>query len=177
MIRMTLVLLLGIGATMMLYGNDNGVPQGSDAGGMAVTQSNGNTPGLLTRVGSLIEDTSVQSAEVERVPLRDEARAIEIALAATVAPDTPAAAPTRSVQINGQGTAPANTADIWYVTGTRVNLRGGPSTSDAVVGSVGLGQQAEVLEKSDDGWFRIRTADGGQNGYIYGQFLSQDRPG
>ena len=179
MIRMTLVLLFGIGATMMVYGNDNGVPQGSDTGGVSVTRLDTEQPGLLSRVGTLIEDTATPVETTERVPLKDEKRAIEIALAATTSPNAPAPAKSQTVQVNA-GPAPAPTADsadIWYVTGNRVNLRGGPSTSDAVVGSVVLGQRAEVLEQVADGWFRIRTADDGQDGYIFGRFLSQNRPG
>ena len=184
MIRMSLVLLLGIGATMAIFGNDNGVPQGSDAGDVAVTRINSTEPGLLTRVGTLIGGTVQTPETAEPVPLKDERRAIEIALAATVTPSAPAAPKPQTVQIGPTGTATAIPAPtpiaqdaMWYVTGNTVNLRGGPSTSDAVVGRVRLGQQAEVIEETADGWFRIQTTDDGQNGYIFGRFLSQNRPG
>lgn len=72
--------------------------------------------------------------------------------------------------------APAATeqsaADIWEVTGSRVNLRAGPGTGNAVVGQLSLGAEAEVLGEGD-GWYQIRTVDGGTSGWIYGKFLAQ----
>ncbi|WP_226782202.1 SH3 domain-containing protein [Oceaniglobus trochenteri] len=182
MIRMVLLLMLGIGATMVIYGNDAGLPQGSDAGTLASNTPESNGPGILTRVGTLIEGAAPSQEQGERVPLKDEQRAIEIALAATVPADEPADAPVRRVQIGNSDadTPEADTPEqegLWYVTGTTVNLRGGPSTSDAVVGRVRLGQRAEVVEETADGWYRIRTADDGQDGYIFGKFLSPNRPG
>ena len=66
--------------------------------------------------------------------------------------------------------------DLWYVTGTRVNLRAGPGTGSAVIGQVGLGDAAEVLSDSG-GWYRIRTGDGTLTGWIYGDYLDPSRPG
>jgi hypothetical protein len=63
-------------------------------------------------------------------------------------------------------------ADLWYVTGTTVNLRAGPGTGNAVVGQVVEGEAAEVLS-GQDGWYQIRTADGGVEGWIFGRFLSR----
>jgi len=177
---MSLVLLLGIGAAMLIYGNDSGVAQGSDAGDVVVTRIDSAEQGLLTGVGNLVEGTTDSATPTELVPLKDERRAIEIALAATVAPQTPATPKPQTVQISATGPITAietpTEPGMWYVTGSRVNLRGGPSTGDAVVGSVRLGQRAEVIEETANGWFRIRTPDDGQNGYIFGRFLNQDRP-
>ncbi len=66
--------------------------------------------------------------------------------------------------------------DFWYVTGSVVNLRGGPGTSNPVVGKVTLGTEAEVLS-DNDGWYEIRVADGTASGWIFGKFLNQQRPG
>ena len=65
---------------------------------------------------------------------------------------------------------------VWYVSGTRVNLRAGPGTGNAVVGQLVLGDAAEVLG-DQDGWYQIRTADGAVSGWIFGKFLSETRPG
>ncbi|MEP2262077.1 MAG: SH3 domain-containing protein [Paracoccaceae bacterium] len=67
-------------------------------------------------------------------------------------------------------------APMWYVTGSRVNLRAGPGTSNAVVGKLGFGAEAEVLGDKD-GWYEIRTADGVTSGWIFGKFLADSRPG
>ena len=66
--------------------------------------------------------------------------------------------------------------DMWYVTGSSVNLRAGPGTGNAVVGTLGFGDEAEVLSDSN-GWYQIRTADGATSGWIFGKFLADNRPG
>lgn len=65
---------------------------------------------------------------------------------------------------------------LWYVTGERVNLRSGPGTGNEVVAQLVLGDAAEVLS-DENGWFRIRTADGATHGWISGKFLSETKPG
>ncbi len=77
---------------------------------------------------------------------------------------------------NTEDAAAVESANFWYVTGTTVNLRQGPGTGNSVVGSVTLGTEAEVLA-DQDGWFQIRTPDGATSGWIYGEFLSEQRPG
>lgn len=67
-------------------------------------------------------------------------------------------------------------AEMWYVTGSRVNLRAGPGTDKAVVGNLTFGTEAEVLSDKD-GWFEIRAADGVTSGWIFGKFLADSRPG
>lgn len=69
-----------------------------------------------------------------------------------------------------------NELSYWFVTGSRVNLRGGPSTSNSVVGQVTYGTEAEVLNDKD-GWYQIRLADGSAAGWIFGKFLNAERPG
>lgn len=64
---------------------------------------------------------------------------------------------------------------VFYVTGSRVNFRAGPSTGDRVIGSLGQGAAVEVMGSSDGAWVNIRDGDG-RIGYISGQFLSETRP-
>ncbi|MEO1538412.1 MAG: SH3 domain-containing protein [Pseudomonadota bacterium] len=64
----------------------------------------------------------------------------------------------------------------WYVTGSLVNLREGPSTTNAVVGQATLGTEAEVLSDRD-GWYEVRLVDSSTSGWIFGDFLNQQRPG
>lgn len=71
---------------------------------------------------------------------------------------------------------PAETGPTWYVTGSTVNLREGPGTSNPVVGQATFGKAAEVLEDRD-GWYRIRLSDGSASGWIFGRFLSEQKPG
>lgn len=72
--------------------------------------------------------------------------------------------------------AAAETAELWYVTGTRVNLRSGPGTGNAVVGQMVLGDAAEVLD-DQNGWYQVRAEDGRVTGWIFGEFLTDSRPG
>jgi len=63
----------------------------------------------------------------------------------------------------------------WFVSGTRVNLRRGPGTSNAVVTQVTLGTEAEVID-SRNGWMQIVTTDGAATGWISGKFLKEQAP-
>ncbi len=56
------------------------------------------------------------------------------------------------------------------ITGNRVNMRAGPSTSDAVLTALDGGTQVEALGPTGGDWVNIRTP-GGQSGYVSGQFL------
>lgn len=109
-----------------------------------------------------------------------EREAVELAIAAgkaireerrTAAPRTIAVALTDAVEPQA-----APEMSYWYVTGSRVNLRGGPGTSNAVVGQVTFGAEAEVLTDKD-GWYQIRLADGSASGWIFGKFLGEKLPG
>jgi hypothetical protein len=68
-------------------------------------------------------------------------------------------------------TAPTDGPDMAQVIGSAVNLRAGPSTGDAVVGRVSLGQQVEVLERVGTAWAAIRDPGSGGIAYISSQFL------
>lgn len=57
------------------------------------------------------------------------------------------------------------------VTGDRINMRAGPGTSHAVIGSLSAGDVVTPLGAEADGWIQVRTANG-TSGYIAGRFLS-----
>lgn len=70
-------------------------------------------------------------------------------------------------------TTPAgNTANLAEVTATSVNLRGGPSTLNAVVGRVSFGDVVELRGEFSGGWAAIRHPDTGETAYISSQFLA-----
>lgn len=77
---------------------------------------------------------------------------------------------------NATEAATAQTADLWYVMGTRVNLRSGPGTGNAVVGQMVLGDTAEVLD-NQNGWYQVRAENGLVSGWIFGEFLTNSQPG
>ncbi|MEM0937590.1 MAG: SH3 domain-containing protein [Pseudomonadota bacterium] len=59
-----------------------------------------------------------------------------------------------------------------YVTGSRVNVRAGPSTDFGVIGSVSFGDAVELVDDAGDGWAEIRVSGGG-TGYMARRFLGE----
>ncbi len=64
--------------------------------------------------------------------------------------------------------------DIRVVTGSRVNVRGGPGTDYGVVATLVEGDRVEVLDDVGTGWVRLRTADGGTIGWMADFLLTQN---
>ena len=168
MIRLTLLLLAAIVVTMSVAGRE---PE-------TVTQAETTTPPVeVARAGTV--PTALPD---NRLALDDERGAFARALAATEAADAPEPEPEPepvsfetapgAVSKAALEVAAPNEA-AWYVTGSRVNLREGPSTSTAVVGQAREGQRVEVLGGGADGWMRIRVIESGITAYIYGRFLAE----
>lgn len=67
------------------------------------------------------------------------------------------------------GSAPS----VLTVTGSRVNVRSGPSTQFTVIGSVVRGDEVELVAYRNNGWAEIRFVDTGEIGFMSGQFLSE----
>ncbi|MEW6447467.1 MAG: SH3 domain-containing protein, partial [Bacillota bacterium] len=72
----------------------------------------------------------------------------------------------------GSNSAPGG---VLVVTGSVVNVRGGPGTGYAVTGRVVKGQQLEALEKKGE-WYRVRLSSG-QTGWVAGWLVRQAVPG
>lgn len=79
----------------------------------------------------------------------------------TVEEPVPAAAPA----------APAPDGPLASVTASSVNLRGGPSTLNAVVGRVTNGEVLELRGEFSGGWAAVGHPDTGETVYISSQFL------
>lgn len=56
---------------------------------------------------------------------------------------------------------------------TNLNIRATPSTEGEIVGKAAHNELVTLVEKTDDSWWRIRTADG-EEGYAYAQYLSPE---
>ncbi len=65
--------------------------------------------------------------------------------------------------------------DRLYVTGSSVNFRAGPTTSDAVIGRLSRGDGVTAIGPRSGDWIEIRD-DQGRTGFISAQFLSAQRP-
>lgn len=66
---------------------------------------------------------------------------------------------------------PAPDPIVLVVTGGRVNLREGPSTSSTIVGKLNRGEATELIANLDNGWMHIRHLTSGREGYMSGDFL------
>ena len=66
---------------------------------------------------------------------------------------------------------------MWYVTGTTVNVRAGPGTSNPVVTQVSFGEAAEILTDTSEDWVQIRPQGGETTGWIATRFLNPTAPG
>lgn len=64
--------------------------------------------------------------------------------------------------------------ELLYVSGSRVNVRGGPSTSYGVIASLTYGIAVEDMGDASDGWRAIRLMDTGERGYMAGRFLTAE---
>ena len=54
---------------------------------------------------------------------------------------------------------------------TNLNIRSTPNTDGAVVAKAAHNEVVTLVEKTDDSWWKIKTADG-EEGYAYAQYLS-----
>ncbi|WP_300009941.1 SH3 domain-containing protein [uncultured Roseobacter sp.] len=62
--------------------------------------------------------------------------------------------------------AVTQTRDVRYVSGTLVNLRGGPGTGFDVVAQLDQDTEVEVLQDDGTGWVKLRPVAGGPDGWI-----------
>ena len=65
---------------------------------------------------------------------------------------------------------------IWFVTGSRVNVRSGPSTNNEVMGKVLYGDAAEIISDPDADWVQIRIEGAGVEGYVMKRFMTDVDP-
>lgn len=54
---------------------------------------------------------------------------------------------------------------------SNLNIRSIPSTEGDIVGKAAHGEVVTLVEKTDDSWWKVRTADG-EEGYAFTQYLS-----
>ncbi|WP_456389105.1 SH3 domain-containing protein [Profundibacter sp.] len=72
--------------------------------------------------------------------------------------------------------APEPERIIWFVTGSRVNVREGPSTDYMVMGKVTYGEAAEIVSDPDADWVKIRIEGDGVEGFIMKRFMTDVDP-
>lgn len=163
MFRLTAVLLAGLYVTYAIWGK----PPESD-----VSVARADT--LQQAVPALAQGSAAQTSTPKAPPAAAElsaAEALDVALAAATTDVVPTEAAAAAATADAAPTE-AEDSTLWYVTGTRVNLRSGPSSNSSIVGGVTLGDRAEVLSDPAASWVRIRT-ERGLEAWIFGRFLSE----
>jgi Bacterial SH3 domain len=72
--------------------------------------------------------------------------------------------------------ADGGTGTIWYVVANSVNVRAEPSTDGAVLGKLGSGEAALLVQAIDSEWARIVIQGDGVEGFVAMRYLSPEAP-
>lgn len=125
--------------------------------------------------GSVVAVSAPASA-VETAPAVVQAAVTEeITAPALVSVTTDTTTPAAAEPVATQEIAPVTAtepATIRRVTGRRVNLRAGPSTTTEIVGRAVRDDSAEIVEMLPSGWAKVYILETGIEAYISAQFLS-----
>lgn len=148
--------------------------RGSDLGGAADPVAGGTGSGAEDRLAPLVieglsgGDTAAALSLSERIRQRIETERA----AAEVATEAAAEPAPQAPLIPGGGPALSG-PDVLraQVVGTSVNLRGGPSTANPVVGRVSFGDELDLLGEASPGWSRIRHPETGEDAFMASRFL------
>lgn len=173
MIRWTIVLCLGLFLTLQIAGEDQGQRRLGLIQGEIDAMTDAKKAAELTA-------TDVAS-KASTSPSTPEAPVVHVAFApsATLVSPKPASvpAPTEQVEVITASTAAAEQeGTIMFVSGRSVNVRGGPSTRNPVVGKLSQGDAVLVVWAEDNGWARIRVEGDGIDGYMAMDFLTEKDP-
>ncbi|MEM6825998.1 MAG: SH3 domain-containing protein [Pseudomonadota bacterium] len=121
--------------------------------------------------------TDLGSSDIAVTPNTETSADVEAAPEVEVARADPQASPTAQDAVDSVGTAPAagSTAQDetpWRVTADRVNLRGGPSTNEPIVGRVGAGDALVPLSGLGTDWVEVKLPSG-DTAWIFAEFLAK----
>lgn len=72
---------------------------------------------------------------------------------------------------------PDEILSVLYVKGNSINVRGGPSTNDTIVGRLTRNEAVSVVSAEVDGWVQIRIEGDGIEGYVAARLLTDLEPG
>lgn len=174
-IRLSVATIAALGAVLLVYGEDHGSPQ-----------SLGRETSLLQAV---LPDSGAKGtddlSEALTLAMRSDASPETETDIALFEPEEPARAEGDAMLVQATASsddlaepvaqpAPDPEISFLYVSGSRVNVRGGPSTDYGVISSLGYGTQVEDLGHAADGWREIRLLETGERGFMAGRFLTDD---
>ena len=195
MLRLTLILCAGLFAALMIAGEDRGQlrPGLAEAAAKAALAADSSEPApqpeetVVVAAAPVTKPQAAQPAvaEVEAPvvaraepepyvePVRDLVTELEepvFSLSALGNETVPAAPePSPEVAADGAGT-------IWYVVADSVNVRAEPSTQADVLGKLGSGEAALLVQAVDSEWARIVIQGDGVEGFVAMRYLSPEAP-
>jgi len=184
--------VIGVGAALVWFGRDDGLEDhrigredalfadlsdrvldgGADSVPDTMTQIDTGKTGMNDSITvALRSDASPDTAtRIRETPTPTPPSTSASTLAAAQKPAVETATPTPEA-------APLpEPAPVLYVTGSRVNVRGGPSTAFGVINALGYGSKVEDLGDASDGWREVRILETGERGFMAGRFLADEAP-
>ncbi len=179
--RLSVLTVVGLGAALTFFGRDEGLPDttigresqlfaGLLMPGTADAKPKSEHADALA--AALRSDASPETATVFLASAEPPSEDLLQTAALTVDQKPEAELVQASVE---PAPVPEQVAFL-YVTGNRVNVRGGPSTSHGVINALGYGTAVEDLGDAGDGWRTIRILETGERGFMSGSFLTEDAP-
>jgi len=173
MLKLTLILCVAIYACLVIFSDPAIAPIEAD-------------PEPVTEAEVPEMDTALREVDGRRVLTTENGEVLQISAVITPSRGASEPRPTPDAGAAGGGDAPeaedpvavAEAAPdgaalpVVEVTGTRVNLRSGPSTETAILDALVQGTRAEVLASLADGWAQIRVIETGIEGYMADRFLA-----
>lgn len=123
----------------------------------------------LTTLNDVLEDSeSVEPQVITAATSADNISMPQNSGVLTSSVDTPAIIPSLINPNDGVNTASLSAAegDIRIVSGSRVNVRGGPGTDYGVVTKLAEGAEVRVVLDNGDGWVKMQPLDGSPEGWM-----------
>ena len=117
----------------------------------------------LTSFQDVLSETDPTEPTAEIEPQDDIGVPVNVILSSA---DTPAIIPSLIAPNDGTVTSLSTSGDVRTVSASRVNVRSGPGTDYGVVTKLTRGDAVEILQDNGDGWVKMRTLDGGPEGWV-----------
>jgi len=180
MIRLSLFLLAGLFAAMLVWGTDSVELQVEPIAEMVLEDGSPSNvavsaPEPVARIVAVIEPT-VKLADWTKPDALDQTPSVATSdLIVVQSSDAPADAAVIEAT-NGQPEAvtPIEVVKVLVVTGNSVNMRAGPSTNLGIVGNLKRGDRAELVAEAVNGWVEIRSVESGRVGFMAARFLEPE---